>query len=310
MDLRLIKTFVAAYEEESFSKAAVRLNATQPGVSTQIALLEQELKASLFDRKGRGVQPTIAGKRLYVRALQIIREVNSAEREIQALAGSVTGDLAIGIPPTLSRAILAPVLSKYVAAYPDVDLRVFEAYSDTLMTLVESGELDFALVARLPDHPAIEYQQVFRDRFVLASVKELRIPPRKAVFLDTPPLFKLVVPSLLRHGLKRLLEEPLRTGRIKPARIIEIDGLAGALHFLSITDWVALLPAATAYNNPEGVQVQFNAIAGDPILIDYFVAHMRTEPLSIAAQAFIDMAAAELDRVAGSWQHYAKTRSV
>jgi LysR family transcriptional regulator, nitrogen assimilation regulatory protein len=303
MDLRLVKTFVVAYEQQSFSKAATRLNATQPGVSNQIAMLEEELKTPLFDRKGRGVCPTHAGSRFYNLACKILRDIKSAEHEIRALSGVVTGKVGVGIPPTLGRAVLAPTLAGFVAAYPDVDVRVFEAYSDTLLSLVENGELDFALVAQIPDHPAVEYQRIYRDRFVLASgLKHGGIPPRRAVRLDVAPYYKLVVPSVLRLGLKRLLEEPLRTGRIVASRIIEIDGLSGALQFITTTDWVALLPAATAYNNPEGVAIQFNPIVGEEIAVDYFVAHLRTEPLSVAAQAFIGLTVAELSLVASDWK--------
>jgi LysR family nitrogen assimilation transcriptional regulator len=302
MDLHRLRTFVAAYEEASFSKAAIRLNATQPGVSSHIALLEEELENSLFERAGRGVRPTIAGRRLYARASQIIQDVDRAAQEIKGLSGLLTGEVAVGIPPTLSRAILAPVLSAYVASFPNVDVRVFEAYSDTLLSLTESGELDFAVVAQLMDHPAIEYRKIYQDHFVVASGVKLGLEKHSPVRLDIEPYFKLVVPSLLRRGLQRLLEEPLRTRRIVPARVIEIDGLAGALDFLAVTDWIALLPAAAAYNNPEGVRIQFNRIASEPILIDYFIAHARTKSLSVAARAFIDLTVTELERVAAHSQ--------
>jgi DNA-binding transcriptional LysR family regulator len=128
------------------------------------------------------------------------------------------------------------------------------------------------------------------------------LEPERPIRLDVEPYFKIAIPSLLRYSLHTLLDESFRTGRIVPARIIEIDGLAGALEFLSMTDWIALLPAATAYNNSERSSVRFNPMAGDEIPIDYFVAYARTEPISIAAQAFIDLATAELNLVAAQWR--------
>jgi DNA-binding transcriptional LysR family regulator len=294
MDLRLLRTFVAAYEEASFSKAAERLNSTQPGVSNQIAALEAEFGVPLFERRGRGVHPTIAGKKLHARATRILLDVNSTSQEMRALGGAIMGQAAVGIPPTLSKAVLAPVLARFVEAHPEVELRVFEAYSDTLLSLVESGTLDFALVARLPDHPAITYEKAYRDQFVLASGPKLKLPPGATVALDRRPYFKLIVPSLLRGGLQRLLEEPLRTGRIVPARFMEIDGLIGALQFVVRTDWAALLPAAAVRQDGSFPELRVNRIASEDIAIDYFIARAAIRPMTPASTAFVSMMLEEL----------------
>ncbi len=129
------------------------------------------------------------------------------------------------------------------------------------------------------------------------------------VQLDSKSGLKIVVPSLLRQALNGILDEPLRPGRIVPERIIEMDGLDSTLEFVAITDWVALLPAAAIYNRPTGVDVRFNAIAGNEITVQYSVVHACTEPLSPAATAFIDLAATELSSVAAGWRPAIETRS-
>ncbi|WP_327752250.1 LysR family transcriptional regulator (plasmid) [Sphingobium sp. SJ10-10] len=296
MDARVLTVFVAAYEEGNFSRAAERLNATQPGISVQISTLETELGVSLFERTARGVVPTAAGKRLYPRALQIIHDLRKTELDMKSLSGVITGKITVGIPPTLSMAILASVLSTYVDAYPDVEIRIFEAYSDTLISLIESAQIDFALVAPLPNHPAIVYEKVFTDRFILASNNDLGLSERIPVSLNEPPLFKYVVPSVLRRSLSALLEEPLREGRIVPARMIEIDGLAGALEFIASSDWVGLLPSATAYSRFGANKIRFSPISED-IYINYFVAHLRTKPLDAACSKFVELITSELSLV-------------
>lgn len=307
MDVRALTVFVAAYEEGNFSRAAERLNATQPGVSVQMSALEAELGVSLFERTARGVVPTGPGKRLYPQALQLIHDLHKAEHDIKRLSGAVTGKITVGIPPTLSMAILAPVLTAYVKAYPEVDIRIFEAYSDTLISLVESGQIDFALVAPLPNHPAITYTRIFTDHFILASNRELGLAEETAVSLSEPPLFKYVVPSVLRRSLSALLEEPLRTGRIVPARMIEIDGLAGMLEFIASSDWVGLLPSATAHSRFGTDNVRFSPIA-EEIHINYFVAHMRTRPLDIACEKFVELIHANLSLVEHGSSRFRLTR--
>lgn len=309
MDIHLLKTFVAAYEEASFTKAARRLNATQPGVSVQIANLEATVRTSLFERNARSVVPTIAGRHLYPRALQLIRDLNTTTQEIRALSGAARGRVAVGISPTLSKAILPRVLAGYLAAYPQSDVRIIELPSDALLALIDSRELDLAFVTHSPNRDSVTARSLCSDPVVLASGPLSKVEQGSVVQLDLKSRLKLVVPSLLRHALKGILDEPLRSGRIVPERIIEMDGLDCTLEFVAMTDWVALLPAAAIYNRPKGVDVRFNAIAGNEITVQYSVVHARTEPLSLAAKAFIDLAATELNGVAARWRPAVATKS-
>src|SRR5487761_974045 len=79
MDLKEIRCFVAAYEEGSFSKAARREHCTQPGLSVYIQRLETMLAHRLFDRKARGVTPTIAGRHFYACCTDVLKAVRTAK---------------------------------------------------------------------------------------------------------------------------------------------------------------------------------------------------------------------------------------
>jgi LysR family transcriptional regulator, nitrogen assimilation regulatory protein len=308
MDLKHLKSFLAVYEEGSFSKAAAKLNSTQPGISVQIAALEGELDAKLFERHARGINPTVAGERFYKRGIQIIHDTNNAMEEIKALAGTVSGTVAAGIPPTLSTAVLAPVLSQYVEQFPNVEIRVVEGYSTTLLSHLEKRELDFAFVTHVPDHPAISFQALYEDHFVVVSGTPLDLKPNKAIRLDRPPYLKIIIPSL-RHGLHRMLDVPMETGRIVPARLIEIDGLTGTLEFVSKAPWAALLPIVSVQPSLLKTKLRVNEIAGDPIKINYFKAHASTEPMSLASRSFVAIVQTELDRIARERIELTRVRS-
>jgi DNA-binding transcriptional LysR family regulator len=309
MDIRLLRTFVAAFEEANFTRAAQRLHATQPGVSVQIAALEAHVGTTLFDRNARSVTATVAARRLYPRALQLIHDFNSAVQDIRALAGMVTGRVAVGIPPTLSSELVPPVLAQYLAAYPHSDIRIVEGPSAALLSQIERGELDLALLTHPVDQPAIAARRVCRDRILLAWGPLSGIEPAAPVRLDAMQgRLKIVLPSMLRHALNGKLEDPLRAGCIIPERLIELDGLQCALKLVAETDWVALLPASAVSAEAKRSRVRFSAIAGDEIAVDYFVAHAGTEPPSAAAQAFMELAAAELSRISKHWDSDASLR--
>jgi LysR family nitrogen assimilation transcriptional regulator len=309
MDIRLLRTFVAAFEEANFTRAAQRLHATQPGVSVQIAALEAHVGTTLFDRNARSVTATVAARRLYPRALKLIHDFNSAVQDIRALAGMVTGRVAVGIPPTLSAELVPPVLAQYLAAYPHSDVRIVEGPSEALLSQIERGELDLALLTHPVDQTAIAARRVCRDRILLAWGPLSGIEPAAPVRLDAVQRrLKIVLPSMLRHALNGKLEEPFGAGRILPERLIELDGLQCALKLVAETDWVALLPASAVSEEARRSRVRFSVIAGDEMVVDYFVAHAGTEPPSVAAQAFIELAAAELSRICKQWDCDASPR--
>ena len=302
MDLRHVRAFVAAYEKRSLTAAAITIYATQPGLSAQIAALEAELRSKLFERHARGLQPTFAGERFYPLAVSILHDVNHAVGTMQALSQSVAGAFSIGVPPTLSKAILAPVLTQFADAYPEVEIRIVEAYSGTLLALLESKDVDCAIVLRDADHPEVRFTSIYNDRFVLVSGPKLGISHGVPVALDQEPRLKLVFPSLIRHGLHRLLEPELKKGRITPERFIEIDGLSGTLKFIEASDWAGLLPFAAVHDDVDEARLRVNPIEGEEIRIEYFVAQLATEFLLPAAQIFIDIAAGVLDKIKEKYQ--------
>jgi LysR family nitrogen assimilation transcriptional regulator len=299
MDLRRLRAFVAVYEERSFGRAATRANTTQPALSVQIAALEAELNAILFDRHSKGVTPTTAGRRLYGKGVRLLRDAADLVGELRSLSGKIIEPLVGGIPPTLSKAVLAPILLEYVNRYPDVDIRVSEAYSTTLLSLLEARKLDFALVTYVPDQAHLQFEPIYRDRFVAVFSSRFRAAHEGPIRLDEAPYQKLVIHSL-QHGLHWMLEAPFRTRRIVPSRMIEIDGLSGALEFVSRTDWIALLPYA-AVHNVTGANIAYAPLAGPDIAIEYYVAHPARIPMSQSANAFVEIARDELQKVAQAW---------
>ena len=131
MDLRQIKYFVTLYDERSVTKAAVRLSVVQPALSMQISKLEDTYGAKLFERTSRGVVATDAGRTFYNLCQRILSDVDEAQRYFRDASGQVSGELTVGLMPSVANRVLPNVLAQYQANYPDVTLRIAEAYSGT-----------------------------------------------------------------------------------------------------------------------------------------------------------------------------------
>lgn len=152
MDTSALRAFLAVAKTQSFSIAAEQLHLTQPAVSKRIAALESELSAKLFDRVGKRVSLTEAGRALLPRAQHILDEVADSRRMLSNLAGRVTGKLSIGTSHHIGLHRLPPVLRAYHTTYPDVELDLRFMDSEAACAAVAKGELELGIVT-LPLEP-------------------------------------------------------------------------------------------------------------------------------------------------------------
>src|ERR1051325_9129054 len=144
--LSQVRAVIAVCEEGSFTRAAERENATQSGISQHVAAVERTLGVKLFEREAGGVKPTAAGLRYYKSCVEAVGALEHAAEQARSLAGQVAGELRIGLMPTFTRAVLAPVLDEFVPRCPDVRVHIVEGYSNLLTEMVRNDELDFAVV--------------------------------------------------------------------------------------------------------------------------------------------------------------------
>lgn len=152
IDTPTLSAFMAVAETGSFSSAAERLYITQPAISKRIALLEHHLETRLFDRVGRQVQLTEAGRALLPRARQVLMDVEDMARAIHDLSGEVSGKLRIGTSHHIGLHRLPPVLRQFSRDYPQVKLDIHFIDSEEAWEGVLHGELEMGVVT-LPPQP-------------------------------------------------------------------------------------------------------------------------------------------------------------
>lgn len=150
MDLRNLRAFVAVAELGSFSLAGERLHLTQPAVSKRVTALESELGNPLFDRIGRQVTLTEAGRALLPRARQVLEALEESRRILSALSERVDGRLTFGTSHHIGLHHLPPVLRAYAGNYPQVELDIRFMESEEGCAAVAQGDLELALVT-LPE---------------------------------------------------------------------------------------------------------------------------------------------------------------
>lgn len=130
----------------NITTAARKLHTSQPGVSKQLKLLEDELGFPLFERDGRNLtRVTAAGQQVVDRALRILEEVQNIRRLSSDLKDDRTGSLSIGTTHTQARYVLPPIVQKFRVTYPEVDLHLHQGTSEQIAELAKLDRIDFAI---------------------------------------------------------------------------------------------------------------------------------------------------------------------
>ena len=300
MDLKQIRSFVAVYGDGSINRAAERLNIAQPSLSQQIKTLEQSVGVQLFERHARGVRPTPAGDRFYDDCRKILGDVESASQNLREFSLGTSGSLDVGLIPTVTKGVLSSVLPAFITALPNVELRVVEAFSGTLTDWVMSGELDFAIGTEPPRHDGLEMRVLSAEPLVMVSGRKAGLTHLEPVSLKQLPTVNLVMPSA-QHSLRTLIERYIKLGNITPGRIVEIDGLFGALEFIRNTDFSAILPVTTVVSDLDSRAFSVNPIIDMRMSFEFFLVHQTQKPLSLAARDLVSRLESALKRSAGAW---------
>jgi len=239
ISLRQIRSFVAVYEEGSFTAAALREGATQSGMSHHVGQLEGELGTALFERSGRAVTPTRAGELYYEECIAVLQRLEAARQRVADQR--LNGVIRVGLMPSFTRALLPPVLDKFLAAAPAAQISVIEAYSGVLTEMVRRGELDFAGVPAFAGADGIVHRPFLRDRETLVRARQRgRKASTSARLSELGPL-KVVVPGL-QNTRRGNIETYFATNGIAVAQRLELDAMMGTLQFVAASDWVAILP--------------------------------------------------------------------
>lgn len=191
MDIAALQAFRAAAEAGSFSAAAERIFLSQPAISKRIAALERELGTRLFDRIGRRVQLTPAGRALLARARVILNELEDARRSLANLAGEVGGELSLATSHHIGLHRIPDTLKHFHQRYPEVRLDLRFMDSEAACAAVVRGEIELAVVT-LPAEPIpqLEAERIWDD-------------PLEIVVAPTHPLARVREASA-----KALLEYP------------------------------------------------------------------------------------------------------
>jgi DNA-binding transcriptional LysR family regulator len=293
MDLATLNAFIAIAELGSFSEAAERLFLTQPAVSKRIASLEQQLNVRLFDRLGREVSLTVAGRALLPRAYQILNVLDDTRRALTNLNGEISGRLTLATSHHIGLHRLPPLLRAFTRAHPQVALDIQFLDSEVAYEEVLHGRAELAVITLAPEtREPVHAVAVWDDPLDFVAAPEHPLARNGAVSLADVAHHPAVFPggnTFTHHIVRRLFEAQgltpniaMSTNYLETIKMMVSIGLAwSVLPRTMLDDQVARLPLP-------GIQLTRQ--------LGYISHTERT--LSNAARAFMNLLDAQRDGLA------------
>lgn len=170
MNLTQLKYFNDVVIAGSVSTGARRSGVSQPAVSAQLKLLENELACKLFFKKNGRLRLTNAGRVLFQRSNDVLGELRNIERDVKAAADPIlaSGNLNVGCGPLLSRLLMPEIMTDFTRRHPDVNLSLFEEDSAKIPELIEKGDVDLGVGIKPGELNAnVSFKKLLDDEFVL-----------------------------------------------------------------------------------------------------------------------------------------------
>lgn len=293
MDLATLNAFIAIAELGSFSEAAERLHLTQPAVSKRIASLEQQLDVRLFDRLGREVSLTEAGRALLPRAYQILNVLDDTRRALTNLNGEISGRLTLATSHHIGLHRLPPLLRAFTRAHPQVALDIQFLDSEVAYEEVLHGRAELAVITLAPEtREPVHAVAVWDDPLDFVAAPEHPLARSQAICLADVAHHPAVFPggnTFTHHIVRRLFEAQgltpniaMSTNYLETIKMMVSIGLAwSVLPRTMLDDQVARLPLP-------GIQLSRQ--------LGYISHTERT--LSNAARAFMTLLDSQRDSLA------------
>jgi LysR family hydrogen peroxide-inducible transcriptional activator len=209
MTLTQLEYIVALDTYRHFVQASEKCFVTQPTLSMQIQKLEEELGVKVFDRTKQPVIPTEIGTHLVAQARVILREASRIPQIIDDQKGTMTGELRIGIIPTLAPYLLPPLFKQMSEKYPQLHLIIKETITEEVLSELKSNRLDCGIVVTPLEDSSIKEDVLFYEELFLYVSKKNALYDKKYVLasdIDPNQLWLLEEGHCFRSQILNLCE--------------------------------------------------------------------------------------------------------
>ncbi|MDP2791668.1 MAG: LysR substrate-binding domain-containing protein [Rectinemataceae bacterium] len=254
MELRYLRYFIAIAEELSFSRAAERLNMSQPPLSQQIQRMEEEIGVQLLYRTKRTVRLTEAGQAFLEKAYQAVARVEDAINAAQRAGRGETGSITIGFVPSASFDFLPIVIQAFRERFPDVELELRDMTTSEQIDAFNQGKIDIGFVRPPFQNDTLTRHVVIREPFIVVLPEEHALAHYEKIPVSALAGESFIMAShALAPGLSQQTFGICSREGFSPNITQEVGQLAVIISFVAAKLGIAIQPQSIAMLQHRGV---------------------------------------------------------
>ena len=284
VSLRQLRVFEAAATLNSFSKTAQLLHLTQPGVSMHIKELELHAGLPLFERIGKKLFITEAGRELLTRSRELLRSLKDAEDVLDGLKGLRRGRITLAVVST-AKYFVPRLLARFGKDYPQLDIRLTVSNRDSVIAQLIANEVDLAIMGRSPQSLDTRAEPFAQNPHVIIAAPDHPLAKRRRIPVETLAQETFIVRepgSGTRLAMQKFFDDrqiPCKVGmEMASNETIKQAVMAGM--------GVSFLSRHTIDLELHTRRLAILDVRGTPVIRQWHVAHLAKKRLSPTAAAF------------------------
>ncbi len=246
MEFHQLRYFVAAAEEMSMSRAAERVHVSQPALSRQIALLEEEIGVLLFDRIRKRIHLTEAGGFFLAKARQLLCDAESGIQQVREEFGGVRRTLRLGFISPFLDDLVAPAVREFQQRHLKSKVSLFDLAPRAQLDRLRRHELDAAILGNIEDHERGDFtvKRLSRHRIAAVLPEGHALAGKKSIKLSALKNDEWVsLSNAFFPGRREFLLDTCGRAGFTPQIIAELDSLPMMLAMIATSGGVGLIPA-------------------------------------------------------------------
>ncbi len=303
LDLARLRLFAQVAEVGSLTKAAVMLDTAQPAISRQIGQLEREWGGRLFHRTGRGVALTELGERILPRAKALLAQAGQLSEDIKGTAGVPSGNVRVGVLPSLSQPLISLVFRRTRASFPNLRLHVYEGSTGQIEEWLANDRIDIAIRYRYGRSlPRGELPLAVVDTHLIGAAGDpvTRAPTVRFARLDKLPLVLAGPPQALRG----LLDQTAKRLRLTLSVVMEADSLPLQTEAVAEDRCYTILPVHAVHQALQAGRVQASRIVSPGISRTIALGTTTQRPLTAGGREVVKLVREIVSTMVGTgpWQ--------
>jgi DNA-binding transcriptional LysR family regulator len=290
MDLRGIRYFVQIADCGSITRAAASLGVAQPALSRHMHGMERELGMRLLVRLPRGVRLTGAGRQFLEHCRRALRELERGKEELRADAGSPTGQVILGVSPTLGPLLVPGVIERVRRQCPQVALRIVEHFSTLLFDDLLTGRVDVALLTNPSASRALRLTPLISEPIVVLDAPQPRDARR---FYTLAELSR--TPVIVTGAIRGIVDDQIGRHGARLHVEYEINAVEAIGRLLLRGIGPAVMPVSTFAAELGAGDIVAFPIADVNVHRTLMLAHLAERPPSAASEEISQIVTAEMN---------------